>query len=123
ATRLNRAAALLGLHRYSEAHDAAQSVLDDPHATSPHREKAIHRMSRAAYGMRDWERAKTHYQQLLADYPDNELAKEELQRVIARIEEARTGSYEPSIERKSRDQNTRHDVADYTGPVKVGPSR
>lgn len=66
--------------------------------------------------MRDWESAKEHFQQLTDLYPDNETAKKELGRVALRLEETRTGHY--NLGGKGNECR-RHDVADYTGPVKV----
>jgi tetratricopeptide (TPR) repeat protein len=122
ACQANMSAALLKLCRYSEAYDTAKTVLDGADVDASLREKALFRLGAAAYGMRQWDQAKTHYQHLLTLFPRNQAARAELRRVSLRIAEARTGRYGPGVlDVDGQDSQKRHDVADYSTPVKVAP--
>jgi tetratricopeptide (TPR) repeat protein len=115
---LNLAAAKLHLEHYYEAHQHSRKALE----SGCNMEKALFRLGRAAYGMRQWQEAIGHYEALLVEFPHSPRAKCELARAKARLKEAATGEYDLHrlySESKGGQQGVFLDVADYTGPVKV----
>uniref|UniRef100_A0A915D840 SET domain-containing protein n=1 Tax=Ditylenchus dipsaci TaxID=166011 RepID=A0A915D840_9BILA len=112
---LNMAAAYLATDNYHAAFESAKLALEK----GADREKALIRLARGAYGLRNWESACNHFKQLIQDYPSNNEAKVELKNTLARLHESETGQYDlVKLYNLSANQQVRRlDVADYTGPV------
>uniref|UniRef100_A0A915EAU7 SET domain-containing protein n=1 Tax=Ditylenchus dipsaci TaxID=166011 RepID=A0A915EAU7_9BILA len=113
--QLNMAAAFLASENYHAAYEAAKLALEK----GADKEKALMRLGRGAYGLRNWKLASDQFTQLIQYYPSNKEADIELKKALARLRESKTGEYDLvelynlSVNKKVR----RLDVADYTGPV------
>ena len=114
---LNLAAAYLHLNRFFEAYNSAKEGFE----MGGNKEKALFRMAKAAYGMRDWIKANEHYKSLIALFPDNNEFKIGLDKTKLRLEESQTGKYDlrSLYEQSLNLKNINFDVADYIGPVMV----
>uniref|UniRef100_A0A915CL16 SET domain-containing protein n=1 Tax=Ditylenchus dipsaci TaxID=166011 RepID=A0A915CL16_9BILA len=112
---LNMAAAFLALDNYHAAFEAAKLALEK----GADKEKALMRLGRATYGMRNWKLACHYFKQLSQQYPSNKEAQSELKKTLARFHESEIGQYDlVQLYTLSAKQKVRRlDVADYTGPV------
>lgn len=119
--RLNRSEAYLRLERYAAALMDANDVLAIPDLPETYRKKAMARAARASYGKVDYAAAESVYMQWNEHDPDDDNALEGLNRVRLRLTET-TGQYDwIRIFEESR-ESAHPDVADFVGPVEVGPS-
>uniref|UniRef100_A0AC34FHU8 Uncharacterized protein n=1 Tax=Panagrolaimus sp. ES5 TaxID=591445 RepID=A0AC34FHU8_9BILA len=85
------------------------------------REKALYRMGQAAYGMREWQKAINHFEEVLKEFPKNTVAVEQLKRANARLAEQKTGKYDfKEMFLESKKEKAELDVSDYTGPIEIG---
>jgi tetratricopeptide (TPR) repeat protein len=126
---LNKASSCLRSGYVQKAYDAAKIGLEkggDP-------EKALYRylnqidpiiislrMGLAAYGMRDWNVAKEHFEMLNCKFPDNPDAKKELKKALDRIQEEKTGKFDfKSMYLQTKKGKLEFDVADYKGPIDI----
>lgn len=74
----------------------------------------------AAYGMRKWELAMGHYQELCDVFPSNEDVQKRLRRAQSRQAEAQTGIYDIAKLYELREKGEMDiDVADFMGPIEV----
>ena len=113
---LNRSAAYLQLNKYFEAYKDAKKAYE----MNANIEKALYRLGKSAYGMRDWNKALEHYQKFVDLYPDNQDIKKEIDKCKKRLNESLTGDYDlQSLYQKSMDSVVNIDVADYVGPVEI----
>ncbi|KAH7718142.1 tpr domain protein [Aphelenchoides avenae] len=114
---LNSAAALLPLERYKEALDSAKNAMD----SGANKEKALFRLGKAAYGMREWQTSRQYFEELRSEYPNNTSVADELKKVTARIAESKTGSFDFAdlYERAVLNGERYFDIAVYVGPVEV----
>uniref|UniRef100_A0A914DGZ3 Tetratricopeptide repeat protein n=1 Tax=Acrobeloides nanus TaxID=290746 RepID=A0A914DGZ3_9BILA len=114
---LNCAATFLALERYYEAYQAAKSALDN----GADLQKALFRLGKAAYGMRDWQKSSQHFIDLIKQFPNCNDAKKELTRALARLKESRAGQFDLSslFNQFHYDGVCYFDIADYVGPVKI----
>uniref|UniRef100_A0AC34GNU2 SET domain-containing protein n=1 Tax=Panagrolaimus sp. ES5 TaxID=591445 RepID=A0AC34GNU2_9BILA len=84
------------------------------------REKAFYRMGQAAYGMREWEKAINHLEDVLKEFPENENAKKELKRATDRLAEQKDGNFDlKAMFVESKKTKAQLDVADYKGPIEI----
>uniref|UniRef100_A0A915E796 SET domain-containing protein n=1 Tax=Ditylenchus dipsaci TaxID=166011 RepID=A0A915E796_9BILA len=115
---LNRAAVLLEMHEYYRAYQAALIAYDN-HISE---KKALFRLGKAAYGMRDWKTATDHLKTLCSHFPSNKQAISELNKANSRLAESQTGNYSlmEMYKRAVVENRLYLDVANYQGPVKVG---
>lgn len=109
--------AYLQLERYYEAYDDAKSSLE----MNGNKEKSLYRMGKAAYGMRDWEKALENYNKCYELFPNNNEVKIEIERAQARLKEFKTGNYDlTSLYIQAISTSTyKLDASDYTGPIEI----
>jgi tetratricopeptide (TPR) repeat protein len=121
---LNRSAALLNLDRNFEAFQSAAAAQASVSADL-NREKVHFRLATAAYRLRDWGSAATHFAALCALAPDSAEYRDWLQRARARQAESATGQFDiralsrAVVDAMRRGAIAHPDAADYTGPVDV----
>lgn len=82
------------------------------------------RLAIAAYGLRDWDKARVHFSDLIRKFPNcktNSDAVSWLCKTLKRMKESTQGIYD--IERLYKEayveKNRRIDVADYRGPIEI----
>jgi tetratricopeptide (TPR) repeat protein len=121
-TLTNRAAANLKLVRYSSAFQDAYRALQIENAKDGsdmlNNEKAFLRMGKAAYHMRQFEKALDAFQRCLEINPKNRDALAELAKAKARVCETKTGRYDMKmlLDQAFVKKERRIDVADYVSP-------
>ena len=121
---LNQAAANLKIDRYYQAYLSARKAwaLSSGKAEFQNQaEKALFRMGKASYFMREYEKSARYYSQCLDLNPANKEADEELGRSKRRLNESVTGIYDmKDLIEKHKNGDLRFDVADYNSPdIKV----
>lgn len=123
---LNRASASLHLHHPRSAYRDALSALaifasDDKLGTPAIKEKGLFRRARAEEEMRLDSAALVSYRATLAHAPHNKEALQGEERVIRKLKESQTGSYDWTslFERTFASQLARLDVGNYLGPISV----
>ena len=80
------------------------------------------RLGSANYGLRQWEKARGHFEELLRKFPETKTdANEQMLRCGQRINEAKTGAFdrEKLYDEVYGKRQRRLDVADYKGPIEV----
>jgi tetratricopeptide (TPR) repeat protein len=108
---LNKSACLLKLERHQEAFDHACKSYSLAES-----DKALYRMGYSTYKMRDWNTAIQYFQKI----QDVSLISKEIEDCEKRIVEATTGNYNwLQMYEQALKNDTRFDVADYIGPVKI----
>lgn len=122
------------LERYPAALDDASSALDliqkrlqaselassDYAAAVGLDEKARTLQAKCYYSMRDWKRAKSAYDDVIARYSTNVDALEGSLASAARLKEASTGCYDLlDLFKQTREGKYHLDAADYVGPVEI----
>ena len=108
---LNRSAAYLKLERFYLAYKDAQLAAQ----LDVYNEKAYFRMGKAAYQMRQYEKAKNHFETCVELNQSVKEAEIELKKSLQRIDESVTGIYdfESLVEQHMKRKNSNFDVADY----------
>jgi hypothetical protein len=120
----NKSAAFLALGYYWDAFACSHRVLDN--AAVP-QDKVLSRLARSAYGLGKWETALEYFTRLAREFPArSSTVSDDILRRLRRIGESRTCHYDMSeINRQALSVFTQGttvylDVANYTGPVRVG---
>uniref|UniRef100_A0AC35FV44 Uncharacterized protein n=1 Tax=Panagrolaimus sp. PS1159 TaxID=55785 RepID=A0AC35FV44_9BILA len=111
----NKAEACLQISAFYEADKAAKLALEK----GGDRKKALSRMGRAAYGMRQWENAVKRFTEIVNEFSDSN-AKEQLKRATARLNAEKTGISDfKAMYLESKKVNPNVDVSDYKGPIEI----
>uniref|UniRef100_A0A914P4Q9 SET domain-containing protein n=1 Tax=Panagrolaimus davidi TaxID=227884 RepID=A0A914P4Q9_9BILA len=112
----NKAEACLQISAFYEADKAAKLALEK----GGDRKKALSRMGRAAYGMRQWENAVKRFTEVVSEFSDNSEANKQLKRATARMNEEKTGIFDfKAMYSESKEVNPNVDVSDYKGPIEI----
>lgn len=121
----NRAAVNLSLARYESAlEDATSAVIPGglPNAAK-YNTKAHLRQGRAAYALRDWKSADTHYAEALLCTPTDQDSLTGRKCVADRQREATSGNYDfTNISDSLGEESSRLDIADFLSNTEVRPA-
>uniref|UniRef100_A0A914Y7R1 Uncharacterized protein n=1 Tax=Panagrolaimus superbus TaxID=310955 RepID=A0A914Y7R1_9BILA len=113
---LNKSITCLQTGAFYMAYESAKFALEK----GGDREKALYRMGQAAYGMREWQKAISHFEEVLKEFPKNSSASEHLKRASARLSEQRTGKFDfKAMFLESKKEKAELDVSDYSGPIEI----